>query len=89
MAAGEDVSSPSTPRPAVLYSLGDEATMQLGDEIVYAQYGSFVFMPLMLPHAIAARSPVEMLLVQIMAKPERVCTDKRYLRSPRLEIAST
>ncbi|HUA92378.1 MAG TPA: cupin domain-containing protein [Terracidiphilus sp.] len=65
MAAGEEISSHSAPTPAVLYFLEGEANVQLGTDTVYARQGSFVFMPPMLPHAIAAKSPVKMLLVQI------------------------
>jgi len=65
MAAGEEISSHSAPTPAILYFLEGEAVVQLGDETVLAQTNSFAFMPPMLPHAIAAKSPVKMLLVQM------------------------
>jgi len=65
MAAGEEISSHSAPTPAILYFLTGEATVQLGDDSMDARAGSFIFMPPMLPHAIAAKSPVKMLLVQI------------------------
>ena len=65
MAAGEEISAHSAPTPAILYFLEGEAAVQLGDDIVHAKRGSFVFMPPMLPHAIGAKSAVKMLLVQI------------------------
>lgn len=65
MAAGEEISSHSAPTPAILYFLEGEAKVQLGNDTVHASQGSFVFMPPMLPHAIAANSKVKMLLVQI------------------------
>ena len=65
MAAGEEISSHSAPTPAILYILEGEALAQLGQESVHAHSNSFVFMPPTLPHAIAAKSPVKMLLVQV------------------------
>jgi len=63
--AGESLSSHSAPTPAVLYFLEGDAEVQLGDETLSAQPGSFIYMPPMLPHGIHATSPVRMLLVQI------------------------
>jgi quercetin dioxygenase-like cupin family protein len=65
MAAGEEISSHSAPTPAILFFLEGETTVQLGNDSVQARHGSFVFMPPMLPHAIAAKSSAKMLLVQI------------------------
>jgi uncharacterized RmlC-like cupin family protein len=42
----------------------------LGDDKVQVQPGSFVYMPPMLPHGIAARSALRMLLVQMKAPPQ-------------------
>lgn len=64
-AAGEELSTHSSPTPAVLYFLEGEAEVQLGSDTVQAQAGSFVYMPPMLSHAIAARTAAKMLLVQI------------------------
>jgi len=41
--------------------------VQLGDDKVKAQPGSFVYMTPMLPHGIAARTAVRMFLVQMKA----------------------
>jgi quercetin dioxygenase-like cupin family protein len=66
-AAGEELSAHSAPTPAVLYFLEGEADVQLGNDTVHAQLGSFVYMPPMLPHGIAARTALRMLLVQMKA----------------------
>ena len=62
---GEELSSHSAPTPAILYFLEGEAEVQLGDDMIDARPGSFVYMPPMLPHAILAKTPVKMLLVQV------------------------
>ena len=64
-ASGEELSRHSAPTPAVLYFLEGEATVQLGEDTVEAQPGSFVYMPPMLPHAISAKTPLCMLLIQM------------------------
>jgi len=63
--AGQELSLHSAPTPAVLYFLEGEAEVQLENDKVPAQGGSFIYMPPMLPHGIVARSPLRMLLVQI------------------------
>src|ERR1035438_740957 len=63
--AGEALSAHSAPTPAVLYFIEGEAEVQLGEDTVKAQPGSFVYMPPMLSHGISARTPVRMLLVQM------------------------
>ena len=63
--AGQELSTHSAPTPAILYFLEGEAEVQLGEDKVNAQPGSFVYMPPMLPHGISAKSPLKMLLVQI------------------------
>ena len=65
IAAGEEISAHSAPTPAILYFLEGEAVVQLGDDVVDAQPGSFAFMPPMLPHGISARRATRMLLVQL------------------------
>lgn len=62
---GEELSGHSAPTPAILYFLEGEAEVQLGDNKVNAQAGSFVYMPPMLPHAISAKTGLRMLLVQM------------------------
>ncbi len=63
--AGEALSAHSAPTPAVLYFIEGEAEVQLGDDMVNTQPGSFVYMPPMLPHGISAKTAVRMLLVQM------------------------
>ena len=65
--AGEELSLHSAPTPAALYFLEGEAEAQLGDDKVVAQPGSFVYMPPMLAHGIAATTALRMLLIQIAA----------------------
>ena len=64
---GEALSAHSAPTPAVLYFIEGEAEVQLGQDKVSAQPGSFVYMPPMLPHGISAKTAVRMLLVQMKA----------------------
>ncbi len=68
-AAGQELSAHSAPTPAILYFLEGEAAVQLGEDVVQATAGSFVFMPPMLPHGIRAITPIKMLLVQLKASP--------------------
>lgn len=63
--AGQELSAHSAPTPAVLYFLEGEADVLLGDDTVKAVAGSFIYMPPMLPHGIAAKSAVRMLLIQM------------------------
>jgi quercetin dioxygenase-like cupin family protein len=63
--AGEELSAHSAPTPAILYFLDGNAEVQLGEDKVNAQPGSFVYMPPMLTHGISAKSPLRMLLVQM------------------------
>jgi quercetin dioxygenase-like cupin family protein len=68
--AGEALSAHSAPTPAVLYFIEGQAEVQLGEGKVTAHPGSFVYMPPMLPHAISAKTPVRMLLVQMKVRPQ-------------------
>jgi len=68
-AAGEELSAHSAPTPAVLYFLEGKAELQLGEDLVKAEAGSFVYMPPMLSHAISAKTGLRMLLVQMKEKP--------------------
>src|ERR1035437_6941650 len=63
--AGEELSAHSAPTPAILYFLEGEANVQLGQDTVNAQAGSFIYMPPMLPHGILAKTQLRMLLVQM------------------------
>jgi len=63
--AGEALSGHSAPTAAVLYFIEGEAEVQLGEDKINAQPGSFIYMPPMLPHGISATTGVRMLLVQV------------------------
>ncbi|HWR36817.1 MAG TPA: cupin domain-containing protein [Clostridia bacterium] len=63
--AGQELSTHSAPTPAVICILNGEADITLGEDVHKAKGGSFVYMPPLLPHAIAAKVPTTMLLVQI------------------------
>jgi quercetin dioxygenase-like cupin family protein len=65
---GEELSSHAAPTPAILYFLEGEAEVQLGGDKVNAQPGSFVYMPPLLPHGIAAKTALRMLLVQMKSQ---------------------
>ena len=64
-AVSEELSAHSAPTPAILYLLEGEAELQLGEDKVNAQPGSFVYMPPMLTHGILAKTSLRMLLVQM------------------------
>lgn len=63
--AGQELSAHSAPTPAILYFLEGEAEVQLGEDKVNTQPGSFIYMPPMLPHGITAKTALRMLLVQM------------------------
>ncbi|HUZ95391.1 MAG TPA: cupin domain-containing protein [Edaphobacter sp.] len=62
---GEALSTHSSPTPAILYFLEGEAEVQLGEDKVDAQQGSFIYMPPMLPHGISAKTALRVLLIQM------------------------
>ncbi len=64
-APGEELSAHSSPTPAVLYFLDGQSEVTAGTDKLDAHPGSFVYLTPSLPHAIAARTPVRMLLVQV------------------------
>ena len=80
--SGQELSAHSAPTPAILYFLDGEAEVQLGEDKVNAGPGSFVYMPPMLTHAISAKSPIRMLLIQIKAGTDRLSSEsERELHS--------
>ena len=62
---GEELSTHSSPTPAVLYFLEDEGVVQLGADSQPVCTGSLVFMQPNLPHGIRATTGLRMLLVQV------------------------
>jgi len=65
LAAGHEMTLHSAPVPATLYFLEGEATLTLGNENIAVGAGAFTYIPAQLEHAIAANSPVCMLLTII------------------------
>ncbi len=63
--AGQELSTHSAPTPAIICILNGEADITLGDDVHRAKAGSFAYMPPLLPHAIAAKVPTAMLLIQV------------------------
>ena len=64
-----ELSAHSAPTPAVLYFLEGKAELQLGEDLVKAEAGSFVYMPPILSHGISAKIGLGILLVQMKEKP--------------------
>jgi quercetin dioxygenase-like cupin family protein len=67
---GQELSGHSAPTAATLYFLEGEAEVQLGEDKVQAQPGSFIYMPPMLPHGILAKTALRMLLIQMKDRPQ-------------------
>lgn len=63
--AGQELSTHSAPVPALIYVLEGEADIDLGDDTVQAKPGTFIRMAPMLSHAVRAKAPLRMLLVQV------------------------
>ncbi len=61
-APGEELTEHTAAFPAILHFLAGEAELTLGDEVVTAVPGSWVYMPANLPHSIVAQTAVTMLL---------------------------
>ncbi len=66
-AAGEELSEHTASTPAVLHFVQGEARLTLGREERDARPGTWVYMRPHLPHSIAAKTPVIMLLTLIKA----------------------
>ena len=66
-AAGQELSEHTSSQLASLYFVQGEADLTLGDDTLPAQTGTWVQMPPHLPHSIAAKTPLLMLLT--MMKP--------------------
>ena len=61
-AAGEELTEHTAASPAILHFLAGEADLTLGNEMATAVPGSWVYMPAHLPHSVAAKTDVTMLL---------------------------
>ena len=64
-AAGHELQTHSVPIPALIYVVEGEAEFDLGSDTVQLKSGSFIRMDALLPHAVRAKSPFRMLLVQV------------------------
>lgn len=64
-APGQELSEHTASVPALLYFLEGEARLELGDDQLSAQPGTWVQMPPKLPHSIRAESRVTMLLIML------------------------
>ncbi len=63
--AGQELSTHSAPTPALIQVLEGEADIDLGNDTVQAKSGSFIRMAPLLSHAVRAKTPFRMLLVQV------------------------
>ena len=61
-AAGQELSAHTAPMAAAIHILTGQATLTLGEDVREVQAGAFVHMQPQLPHAIAARTAMVMLL---------------------------
>jgi quercetin dioxygenase-like cupin family protein len=64
-AQGQELSEHTASKPAVLHFLSGEAEVTLGMDPVAAKGGTWIHMPVNLPHSIVAKTPVLMLLMLI------------------------
>lgn len=69
--AGEELSTHSAPTPALIHVLEGEADVDLGSDTAQVKPGSFIRMAPLLPHAIRAKAPFRMLLVQVKEAPRQ------------------
>lgn len=63
-AAGHELKTHSVPIPALIYMVEGEGEFDLGSETFQVKSGSFIRMEALLPHAVRAKTPFRMLLVQ-------------------------
>ncbi len=63
--AGQELSTHSAPTPALIQVLEGEADIDLGNDTVQVKSGSFIRMAPLLSHAVRAKTPFRMLLVQV------------------------
>jgi quercetin dioxygenase-like cupin family protein len=65
--AGQELSEHTASTPAMMHFLSGEADVTLGADKVPATAGTWIHMPAQLPHSIAAKTPVVMLLSLLKA----------------------
>ena len=65
-AAGQELSEHTASKPAILHFLEGEVELTLGEETHQVKTGAWVHMPPNLPHSVAAKTQVIMLLMLLM-----------------------
>lgn len=68
-AADQELSAHAAPMPTILHLIQGEASLTLGEDVLDAHAGAWVYMPPQLQHSISAKTPVVMLL--LMLKTEK------------------
>ena len=66
--AGQELSEHTATMPAIMHFLEGEAHVTLGPDKIDAGPGTWVQMPALLPHSIATKTPVKMLLTLLKSK---------------------
>jgi quercetin dioxygenase-like cupin family protein len=61
--AGQELSEHTSSTPAIMHFLTGESNVTLGSDKVAANAGTWIHMPAQLPHSIATKTPVVMLLL--------------------------
>lgn len=64
-AAGQELSEHASSHPAILHFLRGTADLTVGNEAKTAEPGTWVYMQPRLPHSVAARTDVVMLLLML------------------------
>lgn len=65
--AGQELSKHTAPMPAVMHFLQGQARVTLGQDAQEAQAGTWIHLPVRLPHSLYAKTPVIMLLTLVKA----------------------
>ena len=63
--SGQELSEHTASVPAIIHILSGEAELTLGGESKTAAAGAWVWMPANLPHSVAAKTPLVMLLTML------------------------
>ncbi len=64
-AIGQELSQHTASTPALLQILSGEAEIGLGEELIAAAAGTWIYLPPRLPHSVRAKTPVKMLLTLV------------------------
>ena len=62
-ATGQELSEHTASTPAVIQILSGECRLILGEDVMEAKAGAWVYMPAQMPHSLLARTEVTMLLL--------------------------